>query len=100
MTMTQNICPRQQRSGSKEKHIKVLEWPNQSPDLNPIEASEPLGFGEDLKRGVDQNPSQDLCKPVEKIQQTSDLCACQQRFLHQVLSPIVLWFKYLFHLKI
>ncbi len=21
----------------KKKHIKVLEWPNQSPDLNPIE---------------------------------------------------------------
>ena len=57
-------------------------------------------FGEDLQRGVDQNPSQDLCKPAEKLQQTSDLCACQQRFLHQVLSPIVLWIKYLFHVKI
>ena len=32
MTMTQNIQPRQQR-----KHIKVMEWPSQSPDLNPIE---------------------------------------------------------------
>ena len=37
MTMTQNIRPRQQRSGSKKKQIKVLEWPSQSPDLNPIE---------------------------------------------------------------
>ena len=26
--------------------------------------------------------------------------SCQQRFLHQVLSPIVLWMKYLFHVKI
>ena len=69
----------------KKKHIKVLEWPSQSPDLNPIKsvegaealswqatASEPEGFGEDLQRGVDQNPSQDLCKPAEKLQQTSD----------------------------
>ena len=59
-----------------------------------------FGFGENLQRGVDQNPSQDLCKPAEKLQQTSDLCACQQRFVHQVLSPIVLWIKYLFNVKI
>ena len=105
MTMTQNIRPR-----LKKKHIKVLEWPSQSPDLNPIKhlwrklklqvASEPYGFGDDLQRGVDKNPSQDLCTPVQKLQQTSDLCACQQRFLHRVLSPIVLWIKYLFHVKI
>ena len=62
-------------------------------------ASEPYRFGEDLQIGVDQNPSHDLCKPAEKLQQTSDLCACQQIFLHQVLSPIVLWIKYLFHVK-
>ena len=30
---------------------------------------------------MDQNPPQDLGKPAEKLQQTSDLCACQQRFL-------------------
>ena len=48
---------------------------------------------------MDQNPSQDLCKPDEKLQQTSALCACQQRFLHQVLSPIVLWIKYLYDNK-
>ena len=34
MTMTQNIWPRQQRSGSKKKNIEVLEWPSQSPGLN------------------------------------------------------------------
>ena len=62
-------------------------------------ASEHLGFGEDLQREVVQNPSQDLCKPAEKLQQT-DPCACQQRFLYQVLSPIVLWIKYLFHVTI
>ncbi len=29
MTMTQNTWPRQQSSGSRKKHIKVLEWPSQ-----------------------------------------------------------------------
>ncbi len=36
MTMTQNTRPRQQRRGSR-RSIKVLVWPSQSPDLNPIE---------------------------------------------------------------
>ncbi len=32
-----NTPPGQRRSGLRKKHFKVLEWPSQSPDLNPIE---------------------------------------------------------------
>ena len=39
-------------------------------------------------------------QPLQKRQQTSDLCACEQRFLPKALSPIVLWIKYLFNAKI
>ena len=108
---TANIRPT--KEWLKKQHTKVLEWPSQSPDLNPIEnlwrelklrvaKRQPRNLKdlERICRGVDQNPSQDLCKPAEKLQQTSDLCACQQRFLHRVLSPIVLWIKYLFYVKI
>ena len=97
----------------KKKHIKVQEWPSQSPDLNPIKnlwrelklpvakrQPQNLKYLERICRGVDQNPSHDLCKHAEKLQQTADLCACQQRFIPQVLSPIVLWIIYLFHVKI
>ncbi len=52
MTMTQNISPGQQRSSSK-KHIKVMEWPSQSPDLNPrksVEGAETSSFQETAKK--------------------------------------------------
>ncbi len=49
-------------------------------------ASKPWWVGEDLQRGVGQNPSWDVCKPVGQLQETSDLCDCQQGFFHQVLK--------------
>ena len=85
----------------KKKHIKVLEWPSQSSDQNPIE-----NLWRELKLRVAKRQPRNL-KDLERIckdewtkicanllknyvvQQTSDFCACQQRFSHQVLSPIV-----------
>ncbi len=36
MTMTQKYTAKATKEGLK-KYIKVLQWPSQSPDLNPIE---------------------------------------------------------------
>ena len=98
----------------KKKHIKVLEWPRQSPDLNAIgnlwrelkalscqaTASELKDLEKICKEEWTKIPPKICANLLKKLQQTSDLCACHQRFLHQVLSPIVLWIKYLFHVKI
>ncbi len=37
MTMTQKHTAKTTKEWLKKKHIKVLEWPSQSPDLHPIE---------------------------------------------------------------
>ncbi len=36
-----------------------------------------------------QNPSWDMCKPGDQLQETSDFCDCQQGFCHQVLSHVL-----------
>ena len=89
----------------KKKHIKVLEWPSQSPDVNPIE-----NLCRELKLRVAKRQPRNL-KDLERICKEKwtkippMICAnllktnVWQKFLLQVLSPIVLWINTYFMWK-
>ncbi len=87
----------------KKKHIKVLEWPSQSTDLNPIEnlwrelkvrvaKLQPRNLN-DLERICkeewDKIPPEMCANLVANYKKLSNLCDCQQGFCHQVLSHVL-----------
>ncbi len=90
----------------KKKHIKVLEWPSQPPNLNPIDnlwrelkvwvaKHQPQNLN-DLERICKEEWTKslrDVCKPGSQLQETSDLCDCQQGYCHQVLSHVLFLFR-------
>ena len=90
----------------RKKHLKVLEWPSQSPDLKPIEH-----LWRELKVCIAQREPRNLkdlekvcmeewakipaavCKPGQELQEAYDLCNCKQRFLYQILSSAFLMYQ-------
>ena len=108
MTTTRNTQPGQLRSGSVRSISRswsglpsLQTRPNrkslagaESPYC-PATAPKPEGSGEGLYGGVGQNPCCSVCKPGQELQETYDLCNCNQRFLYQILSSAFLIYQIL-----
>ncbi|KAI3366501.1 hypothetical protein L3Q82_000479 [Scortum barcoo] len=85
--MIPNTPPGQRRSGFSKKHFKVLEWPSQSPDLNPIE-----NLWRELKVRVAQRQPQNITA-LEEIcmEEWAKIPATAESVSGQGFKPTTLW---------
>jgi len=70
-----------------KKNIKVLVWPSQSPDLNPIDR-ESLRVSQRQPRNLTDLEKICVEELAKKLQEMFDLCNCKQRLLYQILTLI------------
>ncbi|KAI4895445.1 hypothetical protein NFI96_018729 [Prochilodus magdalenae] len=72
----------------RKKHIKVLEWPSQSPDLNPIE-----DIRRELKLRVSQRQPRNLADLEEIcVEEWGSLLQCVQTcYMHITHRPNIQW---------
>ena len=85
-TMTPSILPKLWQNGLRNNNVKVLEWPSQSPDLNPIEnvwaelkrrmrdkeAYKPDSVSPALSGGMGQNSPNLLWEACGRLPETFD----------------------------